>query len=122
MAVIVEATPTHVDIVEQNVDDAVWIPGTNYSRRLKAELSADGKYTIRCTFPDTKVLGWMNIDYGKTYDFEVPYEEREGGGAGGLARVTDDCSACCCFFGLPFTAFQLPSPTQPSAHHTIPPR
>ncbi|KAJ3121070.1 hypothetical protein HK098_004039 [Nowakowskiella sp. JEL0407] len=69
IAVIVNVGEDFVDIVEQNVDDTVWPKGQNYSRRLQAERK-DGKITLKCTFPDTKILGWMNIDFNETYSYD----------------------------------------------------
>ncbi|KAF0701394.1 Aste57867_8096 [Aphanomyces stellatus] len=71
IAVIVDVTDSYVDIVEQNVDDTVWPEGQHYSRRLRAELDdATGAYTIVCSFPDSSILGWMNVDIHTEYNYE----------------------------------------------------
>ncbi|RHY25782.1 hypothetical protein DYB32_008100 [Aphanomyces invadans] len=71
IAVIVNVEVDYVDIVEQNVDDTIWPPGVNYSRRLKADLNeVTGAYTITCTFPDSSILGWMTIDMHTEYNYE----------------------------------------------------
>ena len=59
------AQADHVDIAEQNVDDAVWPEGIKYSRRMPVRWQASegdsAPYTVSCTFADTEVLGWMNV-------------------------------------------------------------
>ena len=61
VAVVVDASPDHVDIAEQNVLDEVW-KGTTYSRRLPATLDpVSGSYTISCTFDESNILGWLTI-------------------------------------------------------------
>jgi glutathionylspermidine amidase/synthetase len=64
IAVIVNVKCDFVDIVEQNAEDSIWQDGQLYSRRLKATLNdGTGAYTIACTYHDTSILGWMNIEY-----------------------------------------------------------
>lgn len=59
VAVVVNATPTHVDIVEQNWDFQRWPVGQDYSRRLRARLSDGGAYMIFDSIPRTVILGWV---------------------------------------------------------------
>lgn len=60
VAVVVNAGPVFVDIVEQNVLDRVWT--ANYSRRLPAALDPEsGKFTVTCTFEGSNILGWITI-------------------------------------------------------------
>jgi glutathionylspermidine amidase/synthetase len=66
VAVIIDVSDTHVDIVEQNVEDTVWPEGINYSRRLPVTRDADGHFHIGCTYNDTRLLGWTIIDYDRT--------------------------------------------------------
>ncbi|KAI8800986.1 bifunctional glutathionylspermidine amidase/glutathionylspermidine synthetase [Cladochytrium replicatum] len=61
VAVIVAVASQYVDIVEQNVEDAVWPDGIKYSRRLSVARDTDGNFTIHCTYPDSVILGWTNI-------------------------------------------------------------
>ncbi|KAI8801104.1 hypothetical protein BJ742DRAFT_838776 [Cladochytrium replicatum] len=61
VAVIVTVASQYVDIVEQNVEDVIWPDGIKYSRRLHVTRSADGSFTIHCTYPDTVILGWKTI-------------------------------------------------------------
>jgi glutathionylspermidine amidase/synthetase len=71
IAVIVNVECDFVDIVEQNVEDMIWPEGQSYSRRLKATLNDDtGAYTIACTYHDSSILGWMNIDFHTEYNYE----------------------------------------------------
>jgi glutathionylspermidine amidase/synthetase len=75
VAVVVAVEPTHIDIVEQNVEDAVWPEGQNYSRRIPVVSQTDpatGKY-VSYTIVDVElddgidgpepshVLGWMTV-------------------------------------------------------------
>jgi glutathionylspermidine amidase/synthetase len=62
VAVISAVSDTHVDIVEQNVDDTVWPDGQNYSRRLKATVDSSGYYTIHPLFDNAVILGWMHAN------------------------------------------------------------
>ena len=57
VAVVVNVTPTFVDIVEQNVLNKVW-DNANYSRRLPAALVSNS-FTVSCTFDGSKILGWV---------------------------------------------------------------
>lgn len=75
VAVVVAVTPTHIDIVEQNVEDAVWPAGQNYSRRIPVVSQTDpatGKLTsysiVDVELDDgidgpepSHVLGWMTV-------------------------------------------------------------
>lgn len=74
IAIIVDVQNDHVDIVEQNVEDAIWPPGQKYSRRLKAKTDSNGKFSILPDYSDTEVLGWMNIDYSATIPKERKYQ------------------------------------------------
>jgi glutathionylspermidine amidase/synthetase len=60
VAVVVGCTDEYVDIAEQNVEDALWPEDQKYSRRLKLT-SSKGRYTLSCTYGDTKILGWMRV-------------------------------------------------------------
>jgi glutathionylspermidine amidase/synthetase len=62
VAVISSVCDTHVDIVEQNVDDTVWPEGQNYSRRLKLHVDSVGKYSIHPLYGDALILGWMRAE------------------------------------------------------------
>jgi glutathionylspermidine amidase/synthetase len=72
VAIIVDIQADHIDIVEQNVEDAIWPEGQKYSRRLKASFDAKtGKFNIPPDFFDSEVLGWMNYDFSGTITKEV---------------------------------------------------
>jgi surface antigen len=70
VAVITKVQDDYVDIAEQNVEDAVWPDGVQYSRRLPATVSQEG-FELHCTYSDSKILGWMNIMADKPYKYEV---------------------------------------------------
>ncbi|KAJ1565346.1 hypothetical protein HK096_003312 [Nowakowskiella sp. JEL0078] len=61
VAVVTAIGNDHIDIVEQNVDDAVWPKGRDYSRRLRVTRGEHGNIELHCTFRDTKLLGWMSV-------------------------------------------------------------
>lgn len=73
VAIVVEVTSTHVDIVEQNVEDAIWPQGQKYSRRLKAWYDEEGGFHVQCTYHDGIILGWMNLELGH----ELGEQDRE---------------------------------------------
>ncbi|CAK4457548.1 unnamed protein product [Aphanomyces euteiches] len=71
VAVVVAVTDTHVDIIEQNVHDAVWPSHRHYSRRLPARVDPNtGAYSITCTYPGSSIMGWMSIDFSSEYNYE----------------------------------------------------
>lgn len=70
VAIIIRVTENYVDIVEQNVEDKIWDPNTDYSRRLKARIDSDGRFHIYCTFEDGRILGWMNPNYNEIFQPE----------------------------------------------------
>jgi glutathionylspermidine amidase/synthetase len=59
VAIVTEVTAAYVRIVEQNVGDAVWPPGQDYSREIKAEVTPHGHYWLECSFGDARILGWV---------------------------------------------------------------
>ena len=59
VAVVTEVTDAEVRIVEQNVEERVWPEGRPWSRALPMERGADGAVTLRCTYADSEILGWM---------------------------------------------------------------
>lgn len=63
VAVIIGVGRDYVDVVEQNVQDRIWPAGVLYSRRLPIGRTSDGGMKIKCTYSDSVVLGWMNINY-----------------------------------------------------------
>ncbi|KAJ1558178.1 hypothetical protein HK096_003140 [Nowakowskiella sp. JEL0078] len=62
VAVVVNVADNHVDIAEQNVEDSVWPEGKDYSRRLELKVDPSGGFHMSCTFPNTKLLGWVTVD------------------------------------------------------------
>ncbi|OQS00678.1 bifunctional glutathionylspermidine amidase/glutathionylspermidine synthetase [Achlya hypogyna] len=70
IAVVVTATETHVDIVEQNVDFTMWPAGQTYSRRLQVATDPEtGAYKLQCTI-DGSILGWTTVDMSVKYNYE----------------------------------------------------
>ncbi|OQS07147.1 bifunctional glutathionylspermidine amidase/glutathionylspermidine synthetase [Thraustotheca clavata] len=61
VAVVVNATDTFVDIVEQNVEDIIWPHGQQYSRRLQVERNATS-YFIKKWYDEEHIIGWVTID------------------------------------------------------------
>jgi glutathionylspermidine amidase/synthetase len=59
VAIVTEVFPDRIRLIEQNVQDAVWPEGCNYSREIHATISADGGYWIECSYKDAKILGWV---------------------------------------------------------------
>jgi glutathionylspermidine amidase/synthetase len=59
VAIVTEATEHYVRLVEQNVDNHIWPEGQDYSRQIKARVTAEGHYWIQCSFGDGKILGWV---------------------------------------------------------------
>lgn len=59
VAIVTEVSNDRIRIAEQNVDHCPWPQGQNYSRELPAYIDADGGYHIRCSFDDTRILGWV---------------------------------------------------------------
>lgn len=69
VAVVTDVQPSYVDIIEQNVHDAVWDAALGCSRRLPISSVASDSggrgssvYRISDTFHDTRILGWVNVD------------------------------------------------------------
>ena len=58
VAVIAQLLNDRVRIAEQNVVDSPLPPGQQWTRELPLTVE-DGKYTIRDSFDDTVILGWM---------------------------------------------------------------
>ncbi|OQR90383.1 glutathionylspermidine synthase [Achlya hypogyna] len=65
VAVVVNVTDTHVDVVEQNVEDTVWPKGQGYSRRLKAHRNATS-FFIEKWYKEEEIIGWVAIDSSAT--------------------------------------------------------
>jgi glutathionylspermidine amidase/synthetase len=63
VAIITNVQPSFVDIIEQNVEDAVWPKGQNYSRRLPRE----GNSIIPLN--DGSILGWVNIYPNEKFEY-----------------------------------------------------
>lgn len=64
VAVVVATGHSHVDIIEQNWDDAVWPADRPYSRRLRTRLGRGGTATIFDSLPRTEIVGWVSADEG----------------------------------------------------------
>lgn len=58
MAVITQLVGNKVRIAEQNVIHSPLPQGQQWTRELTLEVN-DGRYTIKDTFADTEILGWM---------------------------------------------------------------
>lgn len=72
VAIVTEITSNAIRIIEQNVDDAIWPEGQNYSRELKLTRCANGGYWVTCTFLDTSILGWVLQTEEKLYSMVEP--------------------------------------------------
>lgn len=59
VAVVIEVLEDRIRIIEQNVEDAIWPEGQEYSRELKMTRTKDGGYFVKCTYDDASVLGWV---------------------------------------------------------------
>jgi glutathionylspermidine amidase/synthetase len=59
VAIVTEVTPDYVRVVEQNVGDRLWPEGRNWSREIRAEVTADDEYWLECSFGDATILGWV---------------------------------------------------------------
>ncbi|RHY33191.1 hypothetical protein DYB32_006196 [Aphanomyces invadans] len=71
VAVIVDVGSSHIDIVEQNVHNAVWPSTQAYSRRLPLHYDPDmNAYTVACTYKDGVILGWMTVDLNDEYKYD----------------------------------------------------
>lgn len=62
VAIIVDASPNWVRVLEQNWDDKIFAAGTDYSREIPADVTASpdggpGAFTIRQKY----ILGWLRI-------------------------------------------------------------
>ena len=62
VAIIVDASPNWVRVLEQNWDDKAFAAGIDYSREIPADVTASpnggpGAYTIRQKY----ILGWLRI-------------------------------------------------------------
>ncbi|MCD5882375.1 CHAP domain-containing protein, partial [Klebsiella pneumoniae] len=58
VAVITQLVDNKVRIAEQNVIHSPLPQGQQWTRELTLEVN-DGRYTIKDTFTDTEILGWM---------------------------------------------------------------
>ncbi|KDO25599.1 hypothetical protein SPRG_08898 [Saprolegnia parasitica CBS 223.65] len=56
VAVIVDVQDSHVDIIEQNMDDTIWTE--TYSRRLRVVTDGHSQYTIQKFHSNETILGW----------------------------------------------------------------
>ncbi|ETV68558.1 hypothetical protein H257_15544 [Aphanomyces astaci] len=62
VAVVVDATDTHVDIIEQNFCFSKWPEGRRYSRRLPlAPPSHDNAYVVATQYDDEEFHGWISV-------------------------------------------------------------
>lgn len=59
VAIITAVTANAVRIIEQNVEDALWAEGTNWSRELPLHVDEDGGHHVACTFENSDILGWV---------------------------------------------------------------
>lgn len=59
VAVVTSVTEGEIHVIEQNVEDTVWPAGQDWSRALPMEIDAEGRCTLRCTYPDSEIIGWM---------------------------------------------------------------
>lgn len=59
VAIVTEVLDDRIRVAEQNVDHLAWPTDADYARELRASLSEDGGYWIRCSFGDATVLGWV---------------------------------------------------------------
>ncbi|OFZ21570.1 MAG: bifunctional glutathionylspermidine amidase/synthase [Bdellovibrionales bacterium RIFOXYA1_FULL_36_14] len=59
VAIVTEVLDDKIRIIEQNVDDTIWVENQNYSRELKAVIDQDGGYWIKCECEKAKILGWV---------------------------------------------------------------
>ncbi|RHZ27723.1 hypothetical protein DYB37_005798 [Aphanomyces astaci] len=64
VAVVVDATDSYVDIVEQNVEDTIWPTGQRYSRRLKVKQNSTS-YFVEKWYDEEHLLGWATVDLAK---------------------------------------------------------
>ncbi len=69
VAVIVESfSATSINIVEQNVTDEIWGADQKQSRSLSIQKDTEsGNYSIKCSYEDTHILGWMSVDKQMEY-------------------------------------------------------
>lgn len=67
IAVVTEAYPDRVRLVEQNVKNHIWPDGHNYSREIPARMTEDGEYWLRCSYLDATILGWVTQTDDDTY-------------------------------------------------------
>lgn len=59
VAIITAVSPHGVTLAEQNVDHVRWPDGRDYSREIKAVVTADGEYWLECSYGDATILGWV---------------------------------------------------------------
>lgn len=59
VAIVTEVGTDFIRVVEQNVDHQVWDATQVCSREIKATLTPDGEYWIRCNFAGAEILGWV---------------------------------------------------------------
>ncbi|WP_058913151.1 bifunctional glutathionylspermidine amidase/synthase [Entomohabitans teleogrylli] len=71
VAVITQLLGDRVRIAEQNVIHAPLPPGQQWTRELALEIK-DGHYTLRDTFDDTTILGWMIQSADTQYSLPQP--------------------------------------------------
>ncbi|MBI1195585.1 MAG: bifunctional glutathionylspermidine amidase/synthase [Gammaproteobacteria bacterium] len=59
VAIVTDVHDDSIRVAEQNVDHRAWPADADYARELRASVSEDGGYWIRCSFGDATVLGWV---------------------------------------------------------------
>lgn len=57
----VSASGEVIRVAEQNVYQAHWPEGADYARELRVITGPDGSVTVMDVFPDSPVLGWVNV-------------------------------------------------------------
>ncbi|CAK4690292.1 hypothetical protein AeMF1_002477 [Aphanomyces euteiches] len=61
VAIVVDATDTHVDVIEQNFFHTKWPQDRQYSRRIVAQVLDDGGYIIAKHFDEEELHGWITL-------------------------------------------------------------
>jgi glutathionylspermidine amidase/synthetase len=61
VAVVVRVHARHLDVIEQNAQNATWAPGAGCSRRLAARTGPDGGYRVECSYQGARILGWTTL-------------------------------------------------------------
>lgn len=59
VAIVTEVSETCIRFVEQNIGHRLWKNGQTYSREIQASVSAEGSYSLECTFDNATILGWV---------------------------------------------------------------